>query len=71
MQYLFDYLYKPDTDSWKWRLATTIAGCGVLLGIVLIEAADLASVRGIASGVSGVAVLAGSVLGFRHYWRNL
>ena len=71
MEHLFDFLYKPDPDAWKWRLVSTVAGCGAFFGIVLIAEAHLRSVGGIASGLGGLALLAGSVLGFRHYWRNL
>jgi hypothetical protein len=70
MERLFDFLYKPDEDIWKWRLATYLAGVGAVVGLALILDANTSS-AGIASGAGGCVLLLGTFLGFRHYWNNL
>ena len=47
-----------------------LAGLATIVGVFLLAKAGIGGAGRVLSGVAGLALIAGAIVGFRHYWRN-
>jgi hypothetical protein len=57
-------------DYPKWSAAFVLAGLATIVGVFLLAKAGIGGAGRVLSGVAGLALIAGAIVGFRHYWRN-